>query len=103
MEKEHMNSKDGIHGSVSAAIVDWAGGVAIASYDLRETTGASIDIHISYLSSCKVGEEIEIQGRVDRVGGSIAFTTVSLFKVVDGQCTDKIISRGSHTKYVKVP
>lgn len=100
--KNHMNSKGGLHGSVSATIVDWAGGLAIASYDLREKTGASVDIHVTFLSSVKDGDEIEIESIADRVGGSLAFTKVNIFKVEDG-ARGKLVTTGTHTKFVRVP
>ncbi|PSK46230.1 hypothetical protein B9Z65_5198 [Elsinoe australis] len=102
IEKAHLNSKGGIHGSVSATIVDWAGGLAIASYDLRNSTGASIDIHVTYQSSVKEGDEVEIEGIAEKVGGSLAFTKINIFKVEDGK-RGRAVATGSHTKYVKVP
>ncbi|KAF2155079.1 Thioesterase/thiol ester dehydrase-isomerase [Myriangium duriaei CBS 260.36] len=102
MEKAHMNSKGGIHGSVSATIVDWAGGLAVASWDLREKTGASVDIHVTYQSSVKEGDEVEIEGIAEKVGGSLAFTKVNIFRVEDGE-RGRPVATGSHTKYVKVP
>ncbi|GAM85649.1 hypothetical protein ANO11243_036560 [Dothideomycetidae sp. 11243] len=102
MEHAHMNSKGGIHGSVSATIVDWAGGLAIASYDLRERTGASVDIHVTYQSSVKAGDEVEIEGIADKVGSNLAFTKVNIFKVEDGK-RGRPVATGSHTKFVKVP
>lgn len=101
MSQNHMNSKGGLHGSVSATIVDWAGGLAISSYDLREKTGASVDIHVSFLSSVKDGDEIEIEGIADKVGGSLAFTKVNIYKVEEGR-RGKLVTTGTHTKYVKV-
>ncbi|KAI4770869.1 hypothetical protein E4T44_14375 [Aureobasidium sp. EXF-8845] len=91
LTKSHLNSKGGIHGSVSATIVDWMGGMAIASYDLREKTG----------SSAKEGDEIEIEGIADKVGGSLAFTKVNIFKVQNGQRGAAVIT-GTHTKFVRV-
>lgn len=76
--------------------------MAVASYDLREKTGASIDIHVTYQSSAKEGEEIEIEGIAERVGGTLAFTKVNIFKVENGK-RGKPVATGSHTKYVKVP
>ena len=102
MVKNHMNSKGGIHGSVSATIVDWAGGLAIASYDLREKTGASVDIHVTYQSSVKEGDEIEIEGIAEKVGGSLAFTKVNIFKVEAGR-RGRAVATGTHTKFVRVP
>jgi len=101
LTKTHMNSKGGIHGSVSATIVDWAGGLAIASWDLREKTGASVDIHVTYQSSVKAGDEIEIEGIAEKVGGSLAFTKVNIFKVEDGN-RGRVVVTGTHTKYVRM-
>lgn len=97
----HVNSRGGIHGSVSATIVDWIGGMAIATWDLRKKTGVSVDIHVRYLSSASVGDEIEIEGVADKVGGSLAFTQVTISKIVDGK-VGPVVASGTHTKYVKL-
>jgi acyl-coenzyme A thioesterase 13 len=59
-----------------------------------------VDIHVTYQSGAKVGEEIEIEGIAERVGGSIAFTKIGIYKVEDGK-RGKIVATGTHTKYVK--
>ncbi|QDS78119.1 hypothetical protein FKW77_004310 [Venturia effusa] len=102
LTKEHLNSKLGIHGSVSATIIDAFGGLAIASTDLREKTGASVDLNVSYLGSAGMGDEIEIEGKADKVGGSLAFTSVTLYKVKEG-ARDAVIVIGRHTKFVRQP
>jgi len=99
---QHLNSAGGLHGSVSATVVDWAGGLAIAAWDLRGGTGVSVDINISYLSSAKLGDEVEIEGKVERVGANLAFTEVRIWKVLDGERGTMVIS-GRHTKFVKAP
>ncbi|KAI1141218.1 Thioesterase/thiol ester dehydrase-isomerase [Hypoxylon sp. FL0543] len=101
LTRHHMNSAGGIHGAASAAMVDWAGGMAVATWDLRRRTGVSVDIHVTYLSSAALGDEVEIAGAADRVGGSLAFTRVVISKVVDG-VAGPVIANGSHTKFVKV-
>lgn len=100
LNENHMNSGGSLHGAVSGAIVDWAGGMAISTWDLREKTGVSIDIHVTYQSGAKMGEEIEIEGIAERVGGSLAFTKISIFKVEDGR-RGKTVATGTHTKFVK--
>lgn len=114
LTSHHVNSRGGLHGAVSAAMVDWAGGLAVASWDRREKTGVSVDIHVRYLSSARVGDEVEIEGRADRVGGSVAFTTVVISKVEvaagssghgDGGevgVVGPVIATGTHTKYVRL-
>lgn len=98
----HLNSRGGLHGAVSAAIVDFTTGLGIASWDLRPTTGASVDMHISFLSMAAVGDTLEIVATAERVGGALAYTTIRISKIsaVDG--TAKVVTLGQHTKYVKV-
>lgn len=101
LTRRHMNSGGGIHGAVSAAVADWAGGMAIATWDLRAKTGVSVDIHVRYLSSAREGDEVEIEGTAEKVGASIAFTRILISKVVDG-VAGPVVASGTHTKYVKV-
>lgn len=95
-----LNSQGSLHGSVSATIVDWMGGMAISSHDFRGGSGVSVDIHVVYQSGAKLGEEIEIEGIAERVGGNLAFTKINIFKVEDGK-RGKIVATGTHTKFVK--
>ncbi|KAF1830387.1 Thioesterase/thiol ester dehydrase-isomerase [Decorospora gaudefroyi] len=99
LTKNHVNTHGSIHGSVSATLIDWVGGMAIAAYDNRTKTGVSTDIHISYLSGAKDGDVIEIEGRTGKVGGSLAYTTATIWKLVEGK-PGPIVATGSHTKYL---
>ncbi len=90
-----MNSKGTLHGTVSACIVDCFGGLAIASTGL-EKTGVSTDIHITYVSAVKVGDVLEIEARANKVGGTMAFTTVEIRKEGGG-----MVAMGGHTKFIK--
>jgi acyl-coenzyme A thioesterase 13 len=83
---------------VSAALADWSGGLAIATHGL-EKTGASIDIHVTYIGTANVGETIEIEAVANKVGRSVAFTTLRIYKLVEGQ-QGPMIATASHTKYI---
>jgi acyl-coenzyme A thioesterase 13 len=100
LSSAHLNSSGGLHGSVTATIVDWAGGLAIAAWDCRDKTGVSVDINVSYVNSVREGDEIEIEGFAEKVGGSLAFTTVKIFKVEEGK-RGKLVATGRHTKFVR--
>ncbi|MCJ1310887.1 hypothetical protein MMC25_004555 [Agyrium rufum] len=95
LEPHHLNSKGTLHGSVSATLTDWAGGMAIASTGLLNT-GVSTDIHVSYISTARLGEVIKIEAHVLRCGSTMAFTKVDILKQ-DGQ----IIAAGTHTKAIR--
>ena len=100
--KNHVNSRGGLHGAVSATLIDWIGGMAIASYDLRDKIGVSTDIHVTYLSSAKEGDWIEVEGRANKVGGTLGFTTATVYKLDEQGQLSAMIATGSHSKYVKV-
>ena len=99
LTSNHVNSRGTLHGSVSATIVDWAGGLAIATHGM-EKTGASVDIHATYQSTALVGDTVEIEGTATKVGRSLAFTNVVIRKVVDGKA-GPIVASASHTKYIR--
>jgi len=90
----HVNSKGGFHGAVSAALVDWAGGMALAASGLS-STGVSVDIHISYASAAREGDEIEVEAWVVRRGRTLGFTAVEIRKV-----GGDVVATGSHTKFI---
>ncbi|KAL4923205.1 PaaI family thioesterase [Aspergillus undulatus] len=96
---KHLNSKGGLHGVFSACITDWAGGLAIASCGL-ESTGVSTNINVNYLSSAAAGDWLEIRGYANKVGKSLAFTTINISKCTESGNTT-VVAQGSHTKYIK--
>jgi acyl-coenzyme A thioesterase 13 len=100
LSEKHMNSKNTMHGSLSLTIIDWLGGIAITTCDFRTSTGVSLDIHVSYQSTAALGEEIEMEGVVERLGRSVAFTKVNIYRV-EGGVRSTLLVTGSHTKYVK--
>ena len=95
----HLNSKGTLHGTMSACLTDWAGGLAIATHG-RDKTGVSTDIHTTFISTAKEGDVLEIEGRTNKVGGTLAFTSVEIRKVGEDGASS-VVSTGSHTKYVK--
>jgi len=103
LDDVHLNSAGGLHGSVSATIVDWAGGLAIAAWgSKRESTGVSVDINVTYLSIAQLGDEIEIEAKTERVGGNLAFTSVGIWRVAKhGQGREDAVALGRHTKFVR--
>ncbi len=101
LQQIHLNSKGGLHGSVSATLVDFIGGLAIACSDQRFNTGVSTDMHISFVGSARAGDVLEIEGRAEKVGGTLAFTRATIRKESKGGGEGDMVAIGSHTKFVK--
>ncbi len=53
-------------------------------------------VHITYVSAAKVGDMLEIEARANRVGGTMAFTTIEIGKVGGG-----MVATGGHTKFIR--
>jgi acyl-coenzyme A thioesterase 13 len=96
----HLNGSGSVHGGALATLVDWAGGLAIASHDARERTGVSVDIHVAYLAGAREGDTLEIDARADRVGGSVAFSSVDVYRLDAGGARVPV-AMGRHTKFVR--
>ncbi|GAA5817451.1 hypothetical protein MFLAVUS_010998 [Mucor flavus] len=93
VEKHHLNRLESVHGGLLATVVDIGGSLAIASKGLF-ATGVSTDINISYISGVKQGEMIQVEARVDKLGKTLAFTTVDLFS------NGRLVASGRHNKFV---
>ncbi|KAI5897088.1 Thioesterase/thiol ester dehydrase-isomerase [Schizophyllum commune H4-8] len=96
--KQQLNSKGTLHGTTSACLLDWGGGIAIASHGV-EKTGVTTDLHVSCLAPAKEGDLLEIECIAEKVGRSVAYTTVTVRKVIEGG-DSIIVSSGRHTKFL---
>ncbi|KAF9428445.1 hypothetical protein BGZ94_002368 [Podila epigama] len=92
---QHLNRLGGCHGGLLSTIVDVGGSLAIAAGDMH-STGVSTDLNVSFVSGAKLGETLSINSRCDKVGGTLAYTTVEV------SVGDKVIALGRHTKYVRL-
>ncbi|KIS67706.1 uncharacterized protein UMAG_11130 [Mycosarcoma maydis] len=101
-----MNSKNILHGSTSATIIDWIGGIVVASTspDRFKKRGVSVDIHATYVGAAKEGDVLIVKGKSNKIGRNLAFIDVEILSRKPGGSEsgedDKVIVSGSHTKYV---
>ncbi|KAI9480915.1 MAG: esterase [Benjaminiella poitrasii] len=93
VEKKHLNRLGSVHGGLLATVVDIGGSLAIASKGLY-ATGVSTDINISYISGAKQGETITVDAHVDRLGKTLAFTSVKMYS------KGRLVALGRHNKFV---
>ncbi|KAL1862958.1 hypothetical protein Daus18300_008289 [Diaporthe australafricana] len=100
LEDKHVNSLGGIHGTTSAGIIDFIAGMAIVAKSGGQKTGVSTDIHISYVASAKVGDTVEVECWLNKLGRNLAYTSIEIRKAVKEGEGKKVLVTGSHTKYV---
>ncbi|GMS87180.1 hypothetical protein PENTCL1PPCAC_9355, partial [Pristionchus entomophagus] len=91
IEAEHVNTKGTLHGGFSASLVDIITARAIG-VTVKDKGMASVEIAVSYLLPVKLGDRIEIEARVLKIGRNLAFTDIE-FRRPDG----KIAVKGKHT------
>ncbi|KAK4133687.1 Thioesterase/thiol ester dehydrase-isomerase [Trichocladium antarcticum] len=93
--KDHTNRLQILHGGTIASMVDFGGSLAVASMGLY-ATGVSTDLNVTYLGSGgKVGDIIKATAVCDKIGKTLAYTTVTFWNQ-----NGELAARGSHTKFV---
>lgn len=96
IEFMHTNRFQSVHGGILATLVDLGGSLAISTTGLFQT-GVSVEISTSYMNpGGKVGENLEIRGKLQKIGKTMAFTYVEIWNVE----RDHLVARGSHTKHI---
>ncbi|XP_026819555.1 acyl-coenzyme A thioesterase 13-like [Rhopalosiphum maidis] len=103
VEKQHTNSYGTLHGGFTATVVDVLSSIAVLTHprvvediDSAPNSGVSVDIHISYLNSAKIGDRVVINSETVKLGRTLAFLKVTLLRKDD----NVILAQGSHTKFV---
>ncbi|KAK3326141.1 HotDog domain-containing protein [Apodospora peruviana] len=109
LESVHLNSKRILHGAVSGTLCDWAGGMAIAATGV-DKTGVSTDMHLSYVSTAREGDTLEIEAWVSKAGRNLGYTSFEIRKALPedveaarpGRLDRRgaVVATGSHTKYL---
>ncbi|KAI8929178.1 HotDog domain-containing protein [Entophlyctis helioformis] len=94
VESHHLNLVHGLHGGLTATLVDVGGSLAIAAKTHSTFTGVSTDLSVSYLAGGKLGDNLRVEAECAKAGRTLAFTQVKIF------AGDRIIATGSHTKFI---
>ena len=72
-EKKHCNARDLVHGGVFSSLADIALGYNTAFQGKQPTPIVTASLTIDYAGSAKLGDWIEIETDVQKVGKSMAF------------------------------
>ncbi|XP_059316165.1 uncharacterized protein LOC132067014 [Lycium ferocissimum] len=84
-----VNAGNILHEGATAALVDVLGSAAIYTVGAL-LTGVAVEINVSYLDSAFLGEEIELEVKVLRVGKEIADVSVELRKKKTGKIVAQV-------------
>ncbi|KAI8584450.1 hypothetical protein K450DRAFT_194901 [Umbelopsis ramanniana AG] len=93
VEKHHLNRLKSVHGGLLSTVVDIGGSLALASKGLF-ATGVSTDLNVTFVSSAKLGQTMNVDAKCVKLGRTLAFTEINVS--ADG----KIVCQGRHTKFV---
>ncbi|XP_029163995.1 acyl-coenzyme A thioesterase 13-like [Nylanderia fulva] len=94
--EEHLNHFGTLHGGFTSSVIDVISSYALTSYKNLNTTGASVDLHVTFLKAALPGDVVTVNAETIRAGKTLAFLAVELTKN-DGK---DVVARGQHTKYV---
>lgn len=94
VSEEHLNNGGGLHGGFTATVVDNYTTFALMSGD--KPPGVTVDLHVSYLKSAKLGDDVIIDATTVRAGKRLAYLECELKHKKDGS----LIAKGSQTKFL---
>lgn len=98
---QHTNPNGVMHGGVVTALMDEAIGGAIAGQRgmevMREAPHATVEMNASFMAAARPGDRIVVEGRVLRLGRSMAFGEAEASRdgelIAKGRMAFAIISR----------
>ncbi|KAF2882248.1 hypothetical protein ILUMI_23916 [Ignelater luminosus] len=97
VEEEHTNPLHGLHGGLSATLIDNITTFALFTYEKSYMVpSVSVDMHVSYLKGATMGDEIVIDAQTLRAGKTLAFLKCE----IRNKETGDLLVTGSHTKYL---
>jgi len=85
---QHLDRRGVLHTGVLTALLDSSIGIGLGYLrrdEVRHRPHATIEMSTSFLAEAKVGDEIEVEGRVIHKGRSIAFGEATARRRSDGE------------------
>jgi acyl-coenzyme A thioesterase 13 len=88
-----------LHGGAAATLVDVAGSLALITGDREGRFGVTTDLNASWLAPAPVGEWIQIEARVLKIGRTMGYVAVDIRRESDGV----LAVQGRMTKHMGAP
>ncbi len=76
----HINYQDAAHGGVISTFADVALSHAVYDAERPRLAPSTITLQVNYLTGAKLGDWLEAQVRVDRIGGRTAYTSGEIMR-----------------------
>ncbi len=80
IEPHHINYQDAAHGGVISTFADVALSHAVYDAERPRLTPSTITLGVNYLHGAKLGDWLEAQVRIDRLGGRTAYTSGQILR-----------------------
>lgn len=97
LEERHTNPNGVMHGGVAATVMDSAAAVALGRLRgekmRRDNPHATVEMNVGLIVPARPGEELVIEGRVLKLGRSVAFCEAEARRRSDGE----LIAKGRFT------
>ena len=97
LEERHTNPNGVMHGGVVATVMDSAAAVAVGRMrgerTRRNNPHATVEMNVSLISAARPGDELVVEGRVLKLGRSVAFCESEARRRSDGE----LIAKGRFT------
>ena len=71
----HINYKDAAHGGVISTFADVALSHAVYDAERPRLAPSTVNLQVNYLKRAKLGYWLEARVRIDRLGGTLAYTS----------------------------
>ncbi|QFT76232.1 PaaI family thioesterase [Erythrobacter sp. THAF29] len=71
----HINYRDAAHGGVLSTFADVALSHAVYDAERPRLAPSTVTLSVNYLAGAKLGDWLEARVRIDRMGGSTAYTS----------------------------
>lgn len=75
IEPHHINYQDAAHGGAISTFADVALSHAVYDAERPRLAPATITLQVNYLSGAKLGDWLQADVRIDRLGGRMAYTS----------------------------
>jgi len=102
LQPHHTNPNGVMHGGVITTMMDSSLGAALGALRGEEASRnphATVEMNASFLASARPGDEIVVEGRVLRLGKTIAFGEAEARRRGDGE----LIAKGRLTFAIRSP